>query len=211
MRFPPGQLPPAQQFWSITMYQLPGRTLVANPIDRYLVNSPMLPQFVKDADGGDDFPRPARVAGQGQGSQLAAGAGGAVLHGAAAVSAKPEALDFSWKRPPMVKVRRHERARPRRRTAAHGAGVVRGRGAGADLLSERQTVVQFPADASHRVYLSDPSIGHLVDGRLHVVDAPRMRYLSMLGTGYIAQTALSRDRSEIYIATTYYSRLQRGT
>ena len=34
------------------MYELPGSFLVANPINRYLINSPMLPQFAKDADGG---------------------------------------------------------------------------------------------------------------------------------------------------------------
>jgi hypothetical protein len=37
------------------MYELPSRLLVANPINRYLLNSPMLPQFVKDADGGLTF------------------------------------------------------------------------------------------------------------------------------------------------------------
>jgi hypothetical protein len=36
----------------MTMYDLPQSLLVANPINRYLLNSPMLPQFVKDADGG---------------------------------------------------------------------------------------------------------------------------------------------------------------
>ena len=30
-------------------------SIVANPINRYLLNSPMLPQFVKDADGGLTF------------------------------------------------------------------------------------------------------------------------------------------------------------
>lgn len=34
------------------MYELPASLLVANPLKRYLLNSPMLPQFVKDADGG---------------------------------------------------------------------------------------------------------------------------------------------------------------
>jgi hypothetical protein len=37
------------------MYDLPASLLVANPINRYLLNSPMLPQFVKDADGGLTF------------------------------------------------------------------------------------------------------------------------------------------------------------
>jgi hypothetical protein len=52
VRFAPGQLPPVHAFWSLTMYELPKSLLVANPINRYLINSPMLPQLKKDADGG---------------------------------------------------------------------------------------------------------------------------------------------------------------
>jgi hypothetical protein len=52
LRFAPGQLPPVNAFWSLTMYREPESLLVANPINRYLVNSPMLPQFQRDADGG---------------------------------------------------------------------------------------------------------------------------------------------------------------
>ena len=52
LHFAPGQLPPVNAFWSLTMYGLPASLLVANPIDRYLINSPMLPQLKKDADGG---------------------------------------------------------------------------------------------------------------------------------------------------------------
>jgi hypothetical protein len=52
LRFAPGQLPPVNAFWSLTMYELPASLLVANPLNRYLLNSPMLPQFKKDADGG---------------------------------------------------------------------------------------------------------------------------------------------------------------
>ena len=52
LRFAPGQLPPVNAFWSLTMYEQPASLLVANPINRYLVNSPMLPQFHRDADGG---------------------------------------------------------------------------------------------------------------------------------------------------------------
>jgi hypothetical protein len=50
--FAPGQLPPVKGFWSLTMYELPASLLVANPLNRYLLNSTMLPQFKKDADGG---------------------------------------------------------------------------------------------------------------------------------------------------------------
>lgn len=52
LHFAPGQLPPVNAFWSITMYELPASLLVANPINRYLVNSPMLPGLKPDADGG---------------------------------------------------------------------------------------------------------------------------------------------------------------
>jgi hypothetical protein len=52
MHFAPGQLPPVHSFWSLTMYELPKSLLVANPLNRYLINSPMLPQLKRDADGG---------------------------------------------------------------------------------------------------------------------------------------------------------------
>jgi hypothetical protein len=52
LRFAPGELPPVNAFWSLTMYRLPESLLVANPINRYLINSPMLPELKKDSDGG---------------------------------------------------------------------------------------------------------------------------------------------------------------
>jgi hypothetical protein len=52
LSFAPGQLPPVNAFWSLTMYDEPQSLMVANPINRYLINSPMLPQLKRDADGG---------------------------------------------------------------------------------------------------------------------------------------------------------------
>ena len=49
--FARGQLPPANAFWSITMYDGRTQLLIDNPIDRYLINSPMLPQLKKNNDG----------------------------------------------------------------------------------------------------------------------------------------------------------------
>jgi len=50
--FASGQLPPVNAFWSLTMYELPQSLLVANPMNRYLINSPMLSSLIKDPDGG---------------------------------------------------------------------------------------------------------------------------------------------------------------
>jgi hypothetical protein len=49
--FAPGQFPPVNAFWSITMYDGKTQLLVENPIGRYLVNSPMLPSLKKGKDG----------------------------------------------------------------------------------------------------------------------------------------------------------------
>jgi hypothetical protein len=52
MHFAYGDGPPVHAFASLTMYKLPESLLVANPINRYLINSPMFHELKKDADGG---------------------------------------------------------------------------------------------------------------------------------------------------------------
>lgn len=51
LTFPAGQLPPVNAFWSVTMYDGKTQLLIENPINRYLINSPMLPTMEKNADG----------------------------------------------------------------------------------------------------------------------------------------------------------------
>ncbi len=51
LTFPAGQFPPVNAFWSVTMYDGKTQFLIKNPINRYLINSPMLPQMKKNADG----------------------------------------------------------------------------------------------------------------------------------------------------------------
>ncbi|MBD2654023.1 DUF1254 domain-containing protein [Synechocystis sp. FACHB-383] len=51
LTFPAGQYPPVNAFWSVTMYDGKTQLLIKNPINRYLINSPMLPNLKKNADG----------------------------------------------------------------------------------------------------------------------------------------------------------------
>ena len=50
LTFAKGELPPVNAFWSVTMYDGKTQLLIENPIDRYLINSPMLPELKKNAD-----------------------------------------------------------------------------------------------------------------------------------------------------------------
>jgi len=104
LRFAPGQLPPVNAFWSVTMYEMPQSLLVANPIHRYLINSAMLPTLVKDPDGGitlnlqNKSPGPAREA-----NWLPAPTGPFVI-ALRLYWPKPLALDGTWKAPKPVRV-----------------------------------------------------------------------------------------------------------
>lgn len=51
LTFPADSLPPVNAFWSVTMYDGKSQLLIKNPIDRYLINSPMLPNMKRNADG----------------------------------------------------------------------------------------------------------------------------------------------------------------
>lgn len=51
LTFAAGQFPPVDAFWSVTMYDGKTQLLIENPINRYLINSPMLPNMKKNPDG----------------------------------------------------------------------------------------------------------------------------------------------------------------
>jgi hypothetical protein len=51
LTFATGELPPVNAFWSVTMYDGKTQLLIENPINRYLINSPMLPSLKKNKDG----------------------------------------------------------------------------------------------------------------------------------------------------------------
>lgn len=78
-------------------------------------------------------------------------------------------------------------------------------------LPEQATLAPLPAGTGPRLWLSDPAMNHLVDGRMHLLDGGKLGFVAMLGSGYAGLVQLSRDGRWVYVATTYHSRLQRGT
>lgn len=104
LRFEKGALPPANAFWSLTMYDGNTRTLVENRLNRYLINSPMAESFKQGADGSvtivlqKDSPGAAL-----ESNWLPAPAGPfyAVLR---IYLPKAEVLDGRWKQPAMHRV-----------------------------------------------------------------------------------------------------------
>ncbi len=51
LTFTKDQFPPVNAFWSVTMYDGKTQLLIENPINRYLINSPMLSAMNKNPDG----------------------------------------------------------------------------------------------------------------------------------------------------------------
>lgn len=105
LRFAPNQLPPVNAFWSLTMYELPSRLLVTNPIERYLINSPMLPKLKKDKDGGLTLYVQYASPGPTKQSNWLPAPKGQFLVVMRLYWPKPEALDGTWKQPPLQMVK----------------------------------------------------------------------------------------------------------
>jgi hypothetical protein len=104
MHFAPGELPPVNSFWSLTMYELPRSLLVANPLDRYLINSPMLPQLQKDADGGLTLYIQNESPGKEKESNWLPAPKGPFRMFLRPYWPKQEALDGEWTAPKLIKV-----------------------------------------------------------------------------------------------------------
>jgi len=102
-----------------------------------------------------------------------------------------------------------------RSLVAFGLGIVSlwasaAPGASPELPVDRIKVANLPAATSYRLYLNDAAFPHIIDGKLLIIDGDSLKLQGMLSTAYVAFTTLSPDRSEIYVATTYYARLNRG-
>lgn len=91
-------------FWSLTMYDLPGQLLVANPIKRYLINAPMLPDLKKDADGGVTIYIQNKSPGADKESNWLPAPEGPFMLAMRYYLPKPELLNGEWKSPVVNKM-----------------------------------------------------------------------------------------------------------
>ncbi|WP_296493470.1 DUF1254 domain-containing protein [Rhodoferax sp.] len=104
LTFAAGQLPPARAFWSLTMYDGATQFLIENPINRYLINSPMLEGMAKNPDGSitlylqKDAPAADKVA-----NWLPA-PNGPIYLVLRLYGPDKSALNGEWKNPPLVQV-----------------------------------------------------------------------------------------------------------
>jgi hypothetical protein len=104
LRFAPNQLPPVNAFWSLTLYELPSSLLSANPLNRYLINSPMLPSLKRDADGGITLNVQHESPGTDRESNWLPAPAGPFFSVMRLYWPKPEALDRRWTAPPLQRV-----------------------------------------------------------------------------------------------------------
>jgi hypothetical protein len=104
IKFDNGQEPPASGFWSLTMYELPSSLLVSNPLDRYLINSAMLPNLKKDPDGGFTLYIQNSSPGKSKESNWLPAPKGSFVIVMRIYWPKEEALNGTWIRSEMVKV-----------------------------------------------------------------------------------------------------------
>jgi hypothetical protein len=99
LKFNEGEFPPVNAFWSLTMYNLPQSLMVENPINRYLINSPMLPELKKDADGGITLYIQNESPGKDKESNWLPAPKGPFWTVLRLYWPKPEAYDGTWKKP----------------------------------------------------------------------------------------------------------------
>ena len=80
----------------------------------------------------------------------------------------------------------------------------------AELPVDTIGVATLPPADSYRLYLSDMVISHFVDGKLLIIDGKTFKVQGHVALGLAGHATLSPDRSEILVATAYFTKLNRG-
>jgi hypothetical protein len=97
-------MPPVNAFWSLTAYDMPGQLLISNRLNRYLINSPMLPDLARDADGGLTIYIQNDSPGADKEANWLPAPDGPFMLAMRYYLPKPELLDGRWKSPPVERV-----------------------------------------------------------------------------------------------------------
>ena len=103
LTFREGEFPPVTAFWSLTMYDGKTQLLIDNPIDRYLLNSPMMDQFVFNEDGSLTLYVQKESPGKDLESNWLPAPDGPFYAVMRLYGPKTEALEGNWVNPPLSK------------------------------------------------------------------------------------------------------------
>lgn len=71
-------------------------------------------------------------------------------------------------------------------------------------------VDKISTDRADRIYVAETNFDHLTDSRVNVFDGNTMRFLGTVPAAFNHLMMPSPDGSQIYVATTYYTRVTRG-
>jgi hypothetical protein len=104
LRYEPGQSPPVDFFWSITMYKLPERLLVENPIKRYSMGD-RTRGLKKGADGSLDIYLQSDSPGPDKESNWLPTPRGPSFMVSRMYGPKRQLIDGTWAEPSLVEVK----------------------------------------------------------------------------------------------------------
>jgi hypothetical protein len=103
LTFKKGEFPPVTAFWSFTMYDGKTQLLIDNPLNRYLLNSPMMEQFVFNEDGSLTLYLQKESPGKDLEANWLPAPNGPFYAVMRLYGPEKEALEGKWVNPPLVK------------------------------------------------------------------------------------------------------------
>lgn len=105
LKFEAGKFPPVHSFWSLTMYEMPTSLLIKNPINRYLINSPMMSHLKKNTDGGITIYIQNESPGKDKEANWLPSPQGSFMTLMRLYWPKDEVLNGTWQTPQIVKIK----------------------------------------------------------------------------------------------------------